>query len=178
MEDGSYPQNESSEGGVKNEKPTVFSVQTAVDLAPDEFIVSAIDKERARAIEEQLKVCRFYGNIMKLHELYEDFDLRSRCLKELADEFGAQGEYRALFQQAQLGKQYEKQLQDEVVRLFLSLDMGLEEPVLRAIAQKVGAQELLHLKNALSERLAEYLPVQTQLKTNVRREDLEPGYLI
>ena len=102
----------------------------------------------------------------------------SRCLKELADEFGAQGEYRALFQQAQLGKQYEKQLQDEVVRLFLSLDMGLEEPVLRAIAQKVGAQELLHLKNALSERLAEYLPVQTQLRTNVRREDLEPGYLI
>ncbi|MBR0455501.1 MAG: class I SAM-dependent methyltransferase [Firmicutes bacterium] len=76
LEDGSYPE--------ASEKPPVFSIQTAVDLAPDEFIISAIGKERARAIEEQLKVCRFYGNIMKLHELYEDFDIRSRCLKELA----------------------------------------------------------------------------------------------
>lgn len=102
----------------------------------------------------------------------------NRCLKELAEEFGAQGEYRVLYKQAQLGRQYEKQLQDEVVRLFLSLDMGLEEPVLRAIAQKVGSEELMSLKEALSDRVAEYLPVQTQLKTNLRREDLEPGYLI
>ena len=102
----------------------------------------------------------------------------SRCLKELAEEFGVQGEYRTLVKQAQLGKQYEKQLQDEVVRLFLSLDMGLEEPVLRAIAQKVGPEELMHLKDALSERVAEYLPLQTQLRTNAHREDMEPGYLI
>ena len=31
---------------------------------------------------------------------------RNKCLKELADEFGAQSEYRALFQEAQLGRQY------------------------------------------------------------------------
>ena len=102
-----------------------------------------------------------------------------RCLKDLADEFGTQAEYRALFVQAQLGQQYEKQLRDEVVRLFLSLDMGLEEPVLRAIAQKVGAEELQRLKEALANRVAEYLPMQTQLRYAAHKpEDLETGFLI
>lgn len=101
-----------------------------------------------------------------------------RCLKELADEFGAQGEYRALFVQAQLGKKYEKQLQDEVVRLFLGLDMGMEEPVLRSIAQKVSAEELLHLKQALEARMAEYFPVQTQLHSRDAKQEVENGFLI
>lgn len=103
----------------------------------------------------------------------------SRCLKDLADEFGAQAEYRMLFVQAQLGQQYEKQLRDEVVRLFLSLDMGLEEPVLRAITQKVGAEELQKLKEALTNRVAEYLPLQTQLRYAAHKsENLESGFLI
>lgn len=101
-----------------------------------------------------------------------------RCLKELADKFGAQGEYRALYVQAQLGQQYEKQLQDEVVRLFLGLDMGLEEPVLRSITKKVSAEELLHLKDALEERMAEYMPVQTQLNLRGNKQELESGFLI
>ena len=102
-----------------------------------------------------------------------------RCLKELADEFGAQAEYRALYQQAQLGKQYEKLLQDEVVRLFLSLDMGLEEPVARSIAGKVGAEDLQKLKTALESRVCEYLPMQTQLcYRSVRPDEVETGYLI
>ena len=102
-----------------------------------------------------------------------------RTLKDLADEFGAQSEYRALYVQAQLGKQYEKQLQNEVVRLFLSLDMGFNEPVLRSITQKVSAEELLHLKGALEERVAEYLPMQTQLHGFQKQpEDLETGFLI
>ena len=100
------------------------------------------------------------------------------CLKDLADEFGAQGEYRSLYVQAQLGKQYEKQLRDEVVRLFLSLDMGMEEPVLRSITQKVSAEELLHLKGALEERMAEYMPMQTQLFSREDKQDLESGFLI
>ena len=101
-----------------------------------------------------------------------------RCLKELADEFGAQGEYRALFIQAQLGKKYEKQLQDEVVRLFLGLDMGMDEPVLRSISQKISAEELLHLKEALEARMAEYFPVQTQLHSRNTKEELENGFMI
>ena len=101
-----------------------------------------------------------------------------RTLKELADEFGAQGEYRALFLQAQLGQQYEKQLQDEVVRLFLALDLGLEEPVVRSVAKKIGADELLQLKFALEQRAAEYLPLQTQLFNRNREADVESGFLI
>ena len=101
-----------------------------------------------------------------------------RCLKELADEFGAQGEYRTLFIQAQLGQKYEKQLRDEVVRLFLGLDMGMEEPVLRSITQKVSAEELLHLKEALDSRMAEYFPVQTQLHSRNAQNELESGFLI
>ncbi|MBE6916641.1 MAG: hypothetical protein E7470_01875 [Ruminococcaceae bacterium] len=102
-----------------------------------------------------------------------------RCLKELADEFGAQAEYRMLWKQAQLGRQYEKLLQDEVVRLFLSLDMGLEEPTARSIASKIGAEELQKLKAALENRVSEYLPLQTQLRYGANRpEDVESGFLI
>lgn len=101
-----------------------------------------------------------------------------QCLKELADKFGAQGEYRALYVQAQLGKQYEKHLQNDVVRLFLCLDMGLEEPVLRTIVQKVSAEELQQLKAALEKRVAEYLPLQTQLHPRGEKQDVESGFLI
>jgi hypothetical protein len=102
----------------------------------------------------------------------------NRRLKELADEYGAQGEYRALYVQAQLGQRYEKQLQDDVVRLFLSLDMGMEEPVLRSISQKVSAEELQHLKAALEERVAEYLPMQTQLHPRSKKQDVDSGFMI
>ena len=101
-----------------------------------------------------------------------------RCLKELAEEFGAQNEYRLLMKQAQLGQQYEKLLQDEVVRLCLSLDMGLEEPVARSIAQKVGAEELQKIKAALEKRMEEYYPVQTQLHRVPNGDKVESGFLI
>ena len=39
-----------------------------------------------------------------------------RTLKELADAFGTQSEYRALYKEAELGRQYKKQVQDDVVR--------------------------------------------------------------
>lgn len=102
----------------------------------------------------------------------------NRTLKELADAGGAQAEYRALYVQAQLGRKYEKQLQDEVVRLFLSLDMGVEEPVLRTIAGKLGADELQKLKHALKNRAAEYYPTQLQLRRAVRSTETEADFLI
>lgn len=102
----------------------------------------------------------------------------NRTLKELADAFGAQAEYRALYVQAQLGRKYEKQLQDEVVRLFLSLDMGVEEPVLRTIAGKLGADELQKLKHALENRAAEYYPTQLQLRRAARSAETEADFLI
>jgi hypothetical protein len=102
----------------------------------------------------------------------------NRQLKELAEEFGAQNEYRALYKMAQLGKTYEKLLQDEVVRLCLVLELGVAEPVLRAITEKVGAQELMQLKTALENRVAESLPVTKQLGGCCKEDGLESGYMI
>ena len=103
----------------------------------------------------------------------------SRSLKELADEFGAQGEYRAMFKLAQLGAQYEKQLQDEVVRLCLSLELGASEPVLRSIAEKAGAEDLMELKKALHQKMSQLWPVQTQLPcARKMQEAVESGFLI
>lgn len=101
-----------------------------------------------------------------------------RTLKELAEEFGAQGEFRALYTQAQLGREYEQQLRGEVVRLALSLDMGIEEPILRSISEKVSAQELQKLKQALEVRAAEYYPIQRQLPQRNHRDAVESGFLI
>ena len=102
-----------------------------------------------------------------------------RSLKELAEEFGVQGEYRALFKLAELGKRYEKELQDDVVRLCLSLDLGVEEPVLRSVAEKAAAEDLIRLKEALEKQMRQWLPVQTQLPgQNGFREGVESDYMI
>ena len=102
-----------------------------------------------------------------------------RCLKELADEFGVQAEYRALFKQAQLGLQYRRELEDSVVRLGLSLELGVTEPVLRSIVQTAGAEDLMALKKGLQQRLDEMLPVTTQLMGFTKEQDaVESGFLI
>ena len=100
-------------------------------------------------------------------------------LKELADQFGAQAEYRALFKLAQLGKEFERGLRDDVVRLCLSLELGAEEPVLRAIVEKAGAEDLQKLKAALEQRLWELQPVQSQLAVyDSGKGTVECGFLI
>ena len=102
-----------------------------------------------------------------------------RSLKELADEFGAQGEYRALFKDAQLGRQYACQIRDDVVRLCLSLELGTEEPTLRSIVNTAGTEELLKLKAALENRLAESMPMVTQLGGSFHKgEEIESGFMI
>lgn len=104
---------------------------------------------------------------------------RNATLKELADEFGAQQEYRALFKQAQMGKLYEKQLRDDVVRLCLSLDLGATEPVLRGVVEKAAAEDLLKLKEALEGKMRQILPMQTQLPgMDAAMEQVESGFLI
>ncbi|MDY6041078.1 MAG: hypothetical protein SPI81_04085, partial [Candidatus Faecousia sp.] len=102
-----------------------------------------------------------------------------RSLKELAEQFGAQAEYRALFREAQLGQKFRKQIQDDVVRLCLCLELGVEEPTLRAVVEKAGTEELLKLQAALDARLAECMPMQTQLRTPPEKGDIiESGYMI
>ena len=103
---------------------------------------------------------------------------RRVCLKELADTYGAQEEYRNLFKQAQLGQRYQKQLSDEVVRLTLMLGLKITEPVLRGAVEKLAGNELVELRDALREQAAQSYPMQLQLGTVRGEEDLESGYLI
>lgn len=103
---------------------------------------------------------------------------RQRCLKELAEEFGVQEEYRGLWKLARMGQQYQKQLSDEVVRLGLMLGLKVAEPVLRSAAEKLSGAELVELRNALREQAAEKYPIQLQLGTVRGEETMESGYLI
>ena len=93
--------------------------------------------------------------------------------------YGAQAEYRELYKRAELGRKYEKQLQDDVVWLCLSVGLGVEEPVLRTLMGKADTDELMKLKEALDCRLAEMMPVRSQLLMNNEQPDfVESGYLI
>ena len=103
---------------------------------------------------------------------------RQRCLKELAEEFGVQEEYKGLWKLARMGQQYQKQLSDEVVRLGLMLGLKVAEPVLRSAAEKLSGAELVELRNALREQAAEKYPIQLQLGTVRGEEAMESGYLI
>ena len=104
---------------------------------------------------------------------------RNRCLKELAEEFGVQQEYRVLYKEAEMGRQYRKELEDHVVRLCLALELGAEAEVYRSVAQTAAAEDLAKLKMALENRLAESLPVVTQLGGCVDGKDtVESGFLI
>ena len=104
---------------------------------------------------------------------------RKRCLKELAEEFGAQAEYAALYKDALLGQKYRKELEDAVVRLCLMLDLGAEEPVLRGLVKNAGYEDLLGLKKALQVRVAEMYPVMGQLPGICPQgQELESGFLI
>lgn len=100
-------------------------------------------------------------------------------LKELAEEYGIQKEYRELKQQALLGQRYRAELESEVVRLCLSLELGLEEPNLRRLAAGAGDPELIALKGALEARLARHMPIAAQLlPRRQEREALDNGFLI
>ena len=102
-----------------------------------------------------------------------------KSLKELAEAFGAQAEYRALYKQAELGRLYSKQLQDEVVRLCLVLELGAEEPVLRAVMEKAAAEDLLKLREALQSRYSACMPTQSQLSGMTgEKETVDGGFLI
>ena len=102
-----------------------------------------------------------------------------KTLKELAEAFGAQGEYRELYKSAELGKQYRKELEDGVVRLCLALDLGAEEPVYRGIVKVAAAEDLMKLRRALQLRLDESMPMQTQLGVAFQnKESLESGFMI
>ena len=103
----------------------------------------------------------------------------SRTLKELAEEFGAQAEYRSLCREAELGRQYRKDLEADVVRLGLLLDLGADSAVLRSIAKTAAAEDLQKLRTCLEAKTAQVMPVVTQLGGRMETaETVESGFLI
>ena len=104
---------------------------------------------------------------------------RNRCLKELAEAYGAQAEYGALYKDALLGRKYRKELEDEVVRLCLALELGVELDVLRGLVKNAGHEDLMGLREALEGKMAEMYPVKSQL-VGCQPEGtiLESGFLI
>ena len=77
-----------------------------------------------------------------------------------------------------LGREYAGILEDEVVRLCLSLELGVEEQTLRSAAAKMAPEELRKFKSALERQAARRYPVQLQLGGREPEEDLEGSYLI
>lgn len=101
-----------------------------------------------------------------------------RSLKELACAFGAQKEYAALMKEAQLGRKYRQELEENVVKLCLSLELGAEREVLMGIVSKAAAEDLLALREALKGRMEEMYPVHCQLASAKEAPVLESEYLI
>ncbi|MBR2048234.1 MAG: hypothetical protein IJ960_06510 [Oscillospiraceae bacterium] len=99
-------------------------------------------------------------------------------LKELADRFGAQEEYRNLYKQAALGQEYAGLLADQTVRLCLALELGLEEKLLRQMTGKLGTAELKALCRALSEKADRKFPARVQIAASEEAGDWDTGYLI
>lgn len=100
-------------------------------------------------------------------------------LKDLAAEFGVQAEYRTLCKEAELGRRYQKELEDSFVRLGLALELGITETVLRSVAKTAKTEDLLAMKGALEGRLSEMMPITMQLGgEGCAQEGLESGFLI
>ena len=104
---------------------------------------------------------------------------RKCTLKELAEEFGVQAEYRNLFKEAELGRQYRKELEKDVIRLCKILDLGAEHDVLAGIVKTAAAEDLQKFRSALEAKTAQVLPVTTQLGSSMQvQESIESGFLI
>lgn len=102
-----------------------------------------------------------------------------KSLKELADQFGAQAEYRALYKDAQLGKQYRKELEQAVVRLGLALELGTDADVLQSLCKTASAEDLMALRTAWQEKLDQQLPLTCQLlRGEMSPAQVEAGFLI
>lgn len=68
-----------------------------------------------------------------------------------------------LEKEAEYGRMYRKMLQNDVVRLGLILDTGVEEKTLRKMASSLEMEELCAVQKAFSEKTARLFPLQTQL---------------
>ena len=82
-----------------------------------------------------------------------------------------QQELDALRQEAALGRAYLKSLREEVVRLGLLADTGLEAKQLREVANTLYPEQLEQLKAAYAARAEKHYPIRTQLSYAAQKQE-------
>lgn len=80
---------------------------------------------------------------------------------------------RRLEKEAEYGRMYRKQLRQDVVKMGLLLDLGLEEDLWEKLAMALDVEELSAVQMAFSKKAAEKFPPQTQLFGKVEN-DIKP----
>ena len=85
--------------------------------------------------------------------------------KGLLPEMPDAAELKALEADAALGRQYRAELEKDVVRLGLLLDMGVDEQILRRMAKAMGSEDLMQMRKALEKKRAELFAPAPQLQT-------------
>jgi hypothetical protein len=91
---------------------------------------------------------------------------------------GASDTFRALEADAALGRIYLGELRNDVTRLGLLVELGLSEPQLRALADRMTAEELRAVREALTEKSAERFPVATQLRAKGEKTETVADFLV
>lgn len=93
-------------------------------------------------------------------------------LKELVEQYPAcAAQLKKLKEEAALGRAYRKSLEDETVRLGLLCGMGLEAEALRAMAERMSAQQLEQMKQAYGRQAEKHYPLKPQLEYQNRAEE-------
>lgn len=80
-------------------------------------------------------------------------------------------QFRQLEQEAALGRKYLKQLKEEVVRLGLLAELGLEAKTLREMANAMGPEQLEEMKKAYGRQAEKQYPLHTQLTYREQQEE-------
>lgn len=82
-----------------------------------------------------------------------------------------QAQFRALEEEAELGRTYRKALRSEVVRLGLLAGLGLEAEQLQAMTQVLSDAQLEQLKKAYGRQAQQRYPLNTQLRYEEKTQE-------
>ena len=104
------------------------------------------------------------------------------ALGEFVEKHGTAGqrdELKALRRAAEDGRAWREELQGEVVKLSLLLDVGLDEATLRTVAARLETGELRRMRDGLEKKAAGLFPPDAQLpQAGQTREKCGEEYLI
>ena len=155
-------------GSCIHQKGNVYDGQLCCAVLTDpvdayEFSFVAVPAQKQAGVMKALR-----GNGLTLKELVEQ-----------AAGVGAEAEYRKLCALAELGKSHQEQLRKQAEKYLRILDLGLEEPVLRAMVEHMEGGQLEKACKALEDKVAQLFPPMPQLPGDDRSGmEVESAYLI